>query len=178
MFNSFQNWQNSCRKFEFFLLRFYRKTLTFCSNSIFLNNTFAPPKEVSLLLTFKLLSSIFSWNWTKVDILTCVLNILTISIFLKKPHSSIFLTWPPSRMNFIAFLRYNYIYIFQNIMFLKDTNFFHLLLRINSKFCRLASGAHFPPVFMIFKTAISFKVFIVGISVFSKTCWKLNFTAI
>ena len=72
-------------------------------------------------------------------------------------------------MNFIAFLRYNYIYIFQNIMFLKDTNFFHLLLRINSKSCRLASGAHFPSVFMIFKTAISFKVFIVGISVFSKT---------
>ena len=44
-------------------------------------------------------------------------------------------------------------------------------LRINSKSSRLASGAHFPSVF---KTAISFKVFIVGISVFSKTGWKLN----
>ena len=51
-------------------------------------------------------------------------------------------------------------------------------LRINSKSSRLASGAHFPSVLMIFKTAISFKVFILGISVFSKTCWKLNFTAI
>ena len=41
-------------------------------------------------------------------------------------------------------------------------------LRINSGLSRLASGAHFPSVLMIFKTAVSFKVFIVGISVFSK----------
>ena len=45
-----------------------------------------------------------------------------------KPHSSIFFTWPPSRMNFIAFIRYNFIYIFQNIFFFKDANFFHRLL--------------------------------------------------
>ena len=45
-----------------------------------------------------------------------------------KPHSSIFLTWPPSRMNFIAFLRYNFIYIFRTIIFVKDAHFFHRLL--------------------------------------------------
>ena len=36
----------------------------------------------------------------------------------------------------------------------------------------------FSSVLTIFKTAVSSKVFIVGISVFSKTCWKLDFTAI
>jgi len=51
-------------------------------------------------------------------------------------------------------------------------------LRINSSPSRLASGAHFPSVLTIFKTAVSFKVFIVGISVFSKICWKLNSTAV
>ena len=43
---------------------------------------------------------------------------------------------------------------------------------------RLPSGAHFPSVLTIFKTAVAFKVFIVGISVFNKTCWKLNSTAV
>ena len=31
-------------------------------------------------------------------------------------------------LNFIAFLRYNFIYIFQNIICFKDANFFHRLL--------------------------------------------------
>ena len=51
-------------------------------------------------------------------------------------------------------------------------------LRINFRHSRLPSGAHFPSVLMIFKTAVSFKVFILGISVFSEICWKLNSTAL
>ena len=50
-------------------------------------------------------------------------------------------------------------------------------LRINSRPSRLPSGAHFPSVLMIFKTAVAFKVFLLGISIFSKICWKLNSTA-
>ena len=69
-----------------------------------------------------------------------------------------------------------------NSIYFTNIDYFILFLKAHSSIFlawpRLASGAHFPSVLMIFKTAISFQVFIVGISVFSKTCWKLNFTAI
>ena len=78
---------------------------------------------------------------------------------------------PPCIANFLN-VRPRITFLYTNLIEIENYGEKHL--RINSK----SSGAHFPTDLMIFKTAISFKVFIVGISVFSKTCWKLNFTAI
>ena len=82
---------------------------------------------------------------------------------------------PPCRANFLN-IRPRIKFLFTKLIEIENNGEKHL--RINSSPSRLASGAHFPSVLMIFKTAVSFKVFILGISVFSKTCWKWNFTAI
>ena len=134
------------------------------------------------MLTFKLSSSIFSWN-TKVDLLTSILNILTISFY---SHSSIFMTWPPLWLNFIVFLSYNF------SKFWKSSKYYNLKrFKRFSSICVLSfwqTRQFFKKTGICFNSniflsivnvlmAISFKVFIVGISVFSKTCWKLNFTA-
>ena len=42
----------------------------------------------------------------------------------------------------------------------------------------LASGAHFPSVWTVFKTALVFIIFILELSVIHKSCLELNFQAI
>ena len=50
-------------------------------------------------------------------------------------------------------------------------------LRINSSHSRLPSGAHFPSVLTVFKTALVSIIFILELSVLHKSCLELNFQA-
>ena len=45
-----------------------------------------------------------------------------------KPHSSIFLTWPPLTNEFYCVSKVQFYLHFQNIIFVKDANFFYRLL--------------------------------------------------
>ena len=47
----------------------------------------------------------------------------------------------------------------------------------NFKFSRLPSGAHFPSVMTVFKTALVSIIFILELSVLDKSCLELNFQA-
>ena len=73
---------------------------------------------------------------------------------------------PPCRAKFLS------IHLWIKFLY---TNYGEKHLRINSRPSRLPSGAHFPSVLKLFKTALVSIIFILELSVLDKSCLELNF---